>query len=124
MMTHGDGKGRCDMLHERGRAAVERAREKYERRVAELAEKELEMIELENAREMLCDALEHAERLLADDQELLSRSERAGLKERLSSLPTEIVLAEQCISLLRQIVEKTRTIAELERRDAESWIIG
>ena len=123
-MTHGDGKGRCDLLHEQGSAAVERAREKYERRIAELVEKELEMLELENAREMLCEALLHAERLLEEGDERLSRPERAGLNERLSSLPTEIVLAEQCIGLLRQIIEKTRIIAELERREAESWQLG
>lgn len=123
-MTHGDGKGRCDMLNQEGKAAVERAMERYEQRIAELAEKELEMIELENAREMLSEALKRTERLLADGEEPLSRPERAGLSERLRSLPTEIALAEQCIRLLRQIVEKTRTIAELERRESEAWVIG
>jgi hypothetical protein len=112
------------MLHEQGRAALERAREKYERRVAELAEKELEMIELENARKMLCEAFQRAERLLAETDERMSRAERAGWDERLTSLPTEIALAEQCIGLLRQIIDKTRVIAELERREAESWQFG
>lgn len=124
MMTQANGKGRCDMLNEQGRAAVEKAMEKYEQRIAELAERELEMLELENAREMLCEALLRAERLLDDGDERLSRPDRAGLNERLSSLPTEIALAEQCISLLRQIIEKTRIIAELERRESEPWIFG
>lgn len=113
-MTQGDGKGRCDMLSEKGRSALD----KYEQRMAEIAEKQLELIDLENVRQMLCDALERTERLLARGADA-SGQDRARLKERLSSLPTEIALAEQCIDMLRQIIEKTHFIADLERRDSD-----
>lgn len=123
-MTHGNGKGRCDTLNELGRAAVERALHEYEQRIAQLAQKELEMIELENARETLSEALQRTEQLLTEDDKRLSLLERAGLNERLSGLPHEIALADQCIGLLRQIIDKTRIIAEMERREAEIWEIG
>lgn len=114
-MTHHEGEARYDTFSEQGGTALE----KYELRIAE---KELELIELENVRQALCHALEKTGRLLSEADEDLSSSERAGLRERLMSLPHEIVLAEQCVALLRQVIDKTRALAELERQEASSWM--
>ena len=99
-MTRHEREARCDTLSEQGKTALEN----YELRIAE---KELELIELENVRQTLCRALERTGRLLAEAGEGLSSSERIALQERLESLPHEIVLAEQCVGLLRQVIDKT-----------------
>lgn len=117
-MTHDEERACCDTFGEKGRTAME----KYESRLAEIAEKELELIELQNVRQMLCDALEKAQQLLADDGSP-SFPERSGLKARLTSLPHEIVLAEQCIGLIQQVIEKTHALAELEKQEATSRLI-
>lgn len=118
-MTQDEARVRCDMLSDKDRAAVE----KHEQRLAEIAEKELELIELENVRQMLRETLDKTGRLLSEGDAKLSSSELAGLRERLGSLPHEILLAEQCIGLLQQVIEKTRALAELEKLETESWML-
>jgi hypothetical protein len=115
MMTHHEAVSRCDAFSEQGRTALET----YELRIAE---KELELIELENVRQTLCFALEKTGQLLAEAGEGLPSAERTALQERLESLPHEIVLAEQCVGLLRQVIDKTRALAELERHEASPYM--
>lgn len=110
-MTRHEEEARCDAFSQQGKTALETCE-------LRIAEKELELIELQNVRQSLCRALEKTVRLLAEAGEGLSSAERTALQERLESLPHEIVLAEQCVGLLRQVIDKTRALAELERREA------
>lgn len=112
-MSQDDRSTRCNMLSELGRAALER----YERRMAEIAKKERELIELERIRQALFDALKMSEPAPSDGEAGLARADCAGPTQQLIGLPNKIMVADRCITLLRQVIEKTRTLADLERRD-------